>query len=256
MQLLKSKILGSGEPLLILHGFLGMSDNWKTLGNKYADEGFEVHLLDLRNHGKSFHSNEFSYELMVEDVLTYISEKKLGKANLIGHSMGGKVAMLLAVTNPSSVERLLIADIAPKYYPPHHQTIINGLQALDFSSISSRSDADEELSKYISDWGTRQFLLKNLYWKDKETLAFRFNLPVLSEAQDEIGEALPSQKTFPGKTLFLRGSKSEYISPNDTEIIKTHFPQATVETIDNAGHWLHAENPEQFFEKSSSFLKQ
>ncbi|MCM5664318.1 alpha/beta fold hydrolase [Galbibacter mesophilus] len=255
MQLLKSKIMGEGKPLLILHGFLGMSDNWKTLGSQYAEEGFEVHLLDLRNHGRSFHSDDFSYELMVKDVLYYISEKNLGKVNIIGHSMGGKVAMLLAVSNPSSVEKLLIADIAPKYYPPHHQAIINGLQALDFSNISSRTEADEALAKHISDWGTRQFLLKNLYWKEKETLAFRFNLPVLSEAQEEIGEALPSQKTFDGNTLFLRGSKSEYISPNDNDLILNHFPKATIETVDNAGHWLHAENPKQFFSKSISFFK-
>ncbi|MEL4308970.1 alpha/beta fold hydrolase [Joostella sp. CR20] len=254
MQILKSKIIGNGKPLLILHGFLGMSDNWKTLGTKYADLGFEVHLLDLRNHGKSFHSDDFSYELMVDDVLNYIDLHDLESVNIIGHSMGGKVAMLLAVSKPEVVTRLLVADIAPKYYPPHHQTIINGLKALDFNKISSRTEADEELSKHINDWGTRQFLLKNLHWKTKETLGFRFNLPVLSEAQEEIGEALPSQKIFNGKTLFLRGSKSEYISPNDTDLIKAHFPSAIIEIIDNAGHWLHAENPTQFFEKSSKFL--
>lgn len=255
MNILTSKIIGSGEPLLILHGFLGMSDNWKTLGKKYADEGFEVHLLDLRNHGKSFHSDNFSYELMVEDVVKYTTSKNLSQVNIIGHSMGGKVAMLLAVSHPDVVKRLLIADIAPKYYPPHHQTIINGLKSLDFNKITTRTEADEALSNYINDWGTRQFLLKNLYWKTKDKLAFRFNLPVLENAQEEIGEALPAQKTFDGKTLFLRGSKSEYISPNDKDLIKTHFPIANLETIDNAGHWLHAENPKQFFEKSISFLQ-
>ncbi|MCF8715368.1 alpha/beta fold hydrolase [Joostella atrarenae] len=255
MNIITSKIIGSGEPLLILHGFLGMSDNWKTLGKKYADEGFEVHLLDLRNHGKSFHSDDFSYELMVEDVVKYTTSKNLSQVNIIGHSMGGKVAMLLAVSHPDVVKRLLIADIAPKYYPPHHQTIINGLKSLDFNKITTRTEADEALSNYINDWGTRQFLLKNLYWKTKDKLAFRFNLPVLENAQEEIGETLPAQKTFDGKTLFLRGSKSEYISPNDKDLIKTHFPIANLETIDNAGHWLHAENPKQFFEKSISFLQ-
>ncbi|WP_335965661.1 alpha/beta fold hydrolase [Galbibacter sp. PAP.153] len=254
MRTLKSKIIGKGKPLLILHGFLGMSDNWKTLGTKYAEAGFEVHLIDLRNHGRSFHSEDFSYEVMVDDILNYCDLNNLEDINIIGHSMGGKVAMLLAVTQPELIKRLLVADIAPKYYPPHHQDILNGLNALDFDKITSRTEADEQLSDYISDWGTRQFLLKNLYWKTKETLAFRFNLSVLSNAQEEIGEPLPSQKSFNGKTLFLRGSKSEYISPNDTDIIHTHFPNAKIETVENAGHWLHAENPKQFFEKSLHFL--
>ena len=255
MELLHSKILGQGSPLIIVHGFLGMADNWKTLGSKYADQGFEVHLLDMRNHGRSFHSDEFTYELMVQDVLAYSNSKNLDKVNILGHSMGGKVAMLFATTHPSKVERLLVADIAPKFYPAHHHQIIEGLNALDFSTITSRSQADQQLSEYISNWGVRQFLLKNLYWKTKEQLDLRINLKVLSNAQEEIGEPLPSTSSFEGKTLFLRGSKSEYIHPDDTTDILRYFPNATIETIANAGHWLHAENPNQFFEKSMAFLK-
>lgn len=255
MELLHSKIVGKGSPLLILHGFLGMSDNWKTLGGKYADQGFQVHLLDLRNHGRSFHAQDFSYELMVADVLNYITSKNLKKVNILGHSMGGKVAMLFAVSHPELTDHLLIADIAPKFYPPHHQDIISGLSALDFSKITSRSQADDALSEYIPDWGTRQFLLKSLYWKTKEQLAFRFNLEVLGNAQEEIGEPLPTTEAFQGKTLFLRGSKSEYIHPDDRSDILRYFPAATIETVDNAGHWLHAENPKQFFEKSLVFLQ-
>lgn len=255
MELLHSKILGQGAPLLILHGFLGMADNWKTLGSKYSENGFEVHLLDLRNHGRSFHATDFTYELMVEDVLHYISSKNLNKVNILGHSMGGKVAMLFAVSHPDKVERLLVADIAPKFYPPHHQRIIEGLNALDFTIISSRSEADEQLAEYLSDWGVRQFLLKNLYWKTKEQLDLRFNLEALSNAQEEIGESLPSTSSFDGKTLFLRGSKSEYIHPDDKGEILRYFPKANVETVANAGHWLHAENPDEFFDKSMAFLK-
>lgn len=255
MELLHSKILGEGSPLLILHGFLGMADNWKTLGSKYAENGFQVHLVDLRNHGRSFHSDEFSYELMVEDVLNYIRSKNLKKVNILGHSMGGKVAMLFAVSHSDKVERLLVADIAPKFYPAHHHRIIEGLNALDFTAISSRGEADEKLAEYLSDWGVRQFLLKNLYWKTKQQLDLRINLKVLSNAQEEIGEPLPSNNTFQGKTLFLRGSKSEYIHPDDKSDILNYFPSAHIETIDNAGHWLHAENPKQFFEKSLDFLQ-
>lgn len=255
MALLHSKILGQGAPLLILHGFLGMADNWKTLGGKYAENGFEVHLLDLRNHGRSFHSDDFSYELMVEDVVAYILAKNLNKVSVLGHSMGGKVAMLLAVSHSDKVARLLVADIAPKFYPAHHHRILEGLNALDFSSISSRGQADEKLAEYITDWGVRQFLLKNLYWKTKQQLGLRINLKALSNAQEEIGEPLPSSSIFKGKTLFLRGSKSEYIHPDDTSEILRYFPNAQVETVDNAGHWLHAENPKQFFEKSLAFLQ-
>lgn len=255
MELLHSKILGQGVPLLILHGFLGMADNWKTLGSKYSENSFEVHLLDLRNHGRSFHSAEFSYDLMVEDVLHYVASKNLDKINILGHSMGGKVAMLFAVSHPEKVERLLVADIAPKFYPPHHHDIITGLNALDFSTITSRSQADEKLAEYLSDWGVRQFLLKNLYWKTKEQMDLRFNLEVLSNAQEEIGEPLPSTSSFDGKTLFLRGSKSEYIHPDDHTEIRRYFPNASIETVANAGHWLHAENPEDFFDKSLAFLK-
>ena len=252
MNILHSNIIGEGKPLVILHGFLGMSDNWKTLGKEYAENGFEVHLLDLRNHGKSFHSSEFSYELMVEDVLNYCNKHQLNSICLIGHSMGGKTAMLFAVTHPDKVEKLLIADISPKYYAPHHQTILEGLNSIDFTIIDSRDKANEQLAKYVTDFGTRQFLLKNIYRKTKTELGFRFNLESLTNS--EIGNALPTDSIFNKKTLFLKGDKSDYILDDDIPLIKHHFPQANVISIQNAGHWLHAENPKMFFDESLSFL--
>ena len=253
--ILQSNILGEGQPIIILHGFLGMSDNWKSMGAKYAEEGFQAHLVDLRNHGKSFHSNEFNYDVLAEDVKQYMEYHHLGSAVILGHSMGGKTAMLFACHYPNLTTKLLVADIAPKYYPPHHQEIINGLIAIDIRSISSRNDADEQLSKYIGNVGIRQFLLKNLYWEEKGVLGFRFNLEVLSGKMEEIGENIGSTDTYTGPTLFLRGDKSEYITPEDLATVKRHFPLATIETIDNAGHWLHAENPTQFFEKSLKFIQ-
>ncbi len=255
-QILHSKILGEGQPLCILHGFLGMSDNWKTLGNNYAQEGYQVHLIDQRNHGKSFHSDDFNYDILADDLKNYLDHHNIKSTLLIGHSMGGKTAMQFACNHPSRVQKLIVADIAPKFYPPHHDTILNGLNAISSENLTSRKEADQKLEKHISDFGTRQFLLKNLYWAEKGKLGFRFNLKVLSTKMEEIGENVSNLDVFEGLTLFLRGDKSEYIMPNDLPQIKLHFPNAIVETIDNAGHWLHAENPKQFFSKSNNFLNQ
>lgn len=252
---LHSNILGSGKPLLILHGFLGMSDNWKTLGSKYSEHGMQVHLIDQRNHGRSFHAEEFNYDILAEDLRNYIEQHELRDVIILGHSMGGKTAMQFAVRYPDLIQKLIVADIAPKYYPPHHEYIINGLNHLDFGVIKSRGEADSELSKYIQEKGIRQFLLKNLYWIEKGKLAFRFNLEVLSQKMEEIGEGLSAIDQYNGPTLFLRGDKSEYIIPSDGEIIRRHFPNAVIESIDHAGHWLHAENPTQFFNKSFNFIK-
>lgn len=252
--MLFSKIEGQGKALIIIHGFLGMSDNWKTLSMQYVAHGFQVHALDLRNHGKSFHSNVFNYTVMVQDVVAYCQFHQLTSIDIIGHSMGGKVAMLLATNYPDLVDRLIVADIGPKYYAPHHDTILKALNAIDFSKKPSRADAEEIVSQYIHDFGTRQFLLKNLYWAEPGQLAFRFNLKVFNEKIESIGEALPFENHFDKATLFLRGDKSDYILDSDFETILHHFPKATIETISNSGHWLHAENPSEFFDKSILFL--
>jgi pimeloyl-ACP methyl ester carboxylesterase len=251
---LHSQILGSGKPFVILHGFLGMSDNWKTLGNRWAEAGYEVHLVDQRNHGRSFHSEEFSYEVMAEDLKKYCGEHDLKKIILLGHSMGGKVAMQFAVTHPEMVSKLIVADIGTKAYPPHHQDILKALSQLDFSKIKTRGEAEDVLSEYIKDKGTRLFLLKNLYRKNKNEFALRINLPVLSRKIEEVGVALPENTVFNGETLFLGGEKSGYIEPIDEVLIKKHFPKAEIDTISNAGHWLHAENPEEFYENIMEFL--
>lgn len=253
--LLHSKIEGEGKPLLIIHGFLGMSDNWKTLSTQYVEQGFQVHALDLRNHGKSFHSEEWGYQFMVQDVVEYCQFHQLQKVDVIGHSMGGKVVMLLATNYPELVNKLIVADIGPKFYAPHHQTILKALNAVDFSKKPSRAEAEEIVSGYIHDFGTRQFLLKNLYWVEPGQLDFRFNLKVFTENTSVIGDALPFENHFDKKTLFLRGDKSDYILDSDFETIYHHFPNAEIETVSNAGHWLHAENPKEFFEKTVHFLK-
>lgn len=252
---LHSRIEGEGKPLLIIHGYLGMSDNWKTLSGKYVEAGFQVHALDMRNHGKSFHSDEFTYDAMVSDLVEYCKANDITKTDIIGHSMGGKAAMFFATAHPEMVDRLVVADIGPKYYDPHHQDIMAGLNAIDFSVKPERSDVEEVLKEYIEDFGTRQFLMKNLYWKEPGQLAFRFNLEVFNEKIDNIGQALPENAKFDGPTLFLRGDRSNYIKDVDFDLIKSHFPQAEIKDIKNSGHWLHAENPQDFLTETLTFLK-
>lgn len=253
--LLHSRIEGEGKPLLIIHGFLGMSDNWKSFGAQYAAEGFQVHMIDLRNHGKSFHSDEFSYTAMSNDILEYCQHYNLSNVSIIGHSMGGKVAMLFAATYPEMVEKLIVADIGPKYYAPHHDDILAGLNAVDFSTKPDRAAVEEILYPFIPDFGTRQFLMKNLYWVEPGQLAFRFNLPVFNAQIEAIGEALPEANHFDKSTLFIRGGNSRYILDTDMDEIKKHFPNTELITIPDVGHWLHAENPKLFFEETAGFLR-
>lgn len=253
--MLYSKIEGTGKPLLILHGFLGMSDNWKTLGTQFADLGYQVHMLDLRNHGRSFHSDAFNYEVMMEDVVAYCKFHNLTAIVIIGHSMGGKIAMFLATNHPELVDKLIVADIGPKYYKPHHQDILAGLNAVDFTEKPDRNQVEEVLTNYIPDFGTRQFLMKSLYWKEPGQLAFRFNLDSFNANIEHVGSALPEYQVFEKQTLFIRGGNSRYILDSDLDQIQKHFPQATLETIPNTGHWLHAENPQRFFEIVQQFLK-
>ena len=251
---LHSNVLGQGKPFVILHGFLGMSDNWKTLGKKFSEQGYEIHLVDQRNHGRSFYSDEFNYNVLVEDLKHYCEAYNLENIILLGHSMGGKVAMLFAAKYSELVSKLVVADISPRFYPLHHQSILKGLSALDFDVLKERKEADVVLANYVSEFGIRQFLLKNLYWAKKGQLALRINLKALKENIEEIGEALPIDSIFEGVTLFLRGDNSDYISPNDEILIKNHFPNAMVKTISDAGHWLHAENPKEFYETVIRFI--
>lgn len=251
--ILHSTIKGRGAPLLILHGYFGMSDNWKTLGNQFSND-FEVHLIDQRNHGRSFHADEFNYEVLIEDLYSYINHHQLKNVHIIGHSMGGKTAMLFAVTYPEFINKLIIVDIAPRKYAPHHNAILAGLNGINFSIQNTRGAVDKKLSELIPEFGVRQFLLKNVYWKEKGVLDFRFNLKSLTENNPEVGAALPSFTIFEKQTLFLKGDASDYITKEEEQLIAAHFPNSKIVTISKAGHWLHAENPKQFYDEVCGFL--
>lgn len=249
--LLHYREIGSGKPLMILHGLFGFSDNWQTHAKKLS-EYFRVILVDLRNHGHSPWSEDFSYELMASDVHELTEHLNLDKFILLGHSMGGKVAMHYAQQWEDKLEKLIVVDIGIKEYPMHHQHILAGMHAVDPIKIKARSEAETLLHTYIDSEGVIQFLLKNLYWKEKGVLAWRMNLKVLEREMNEILAAVPSFEVLT-PTLFIRGELSNYIIDDDWQDIEQLFPDSDLVTIANAGHWVHAEAPEIFVDTVLSF---
>ena len=262
MQILHSKIYGQekpGIPLLVFHGLFGMLDNWGSFGKELGEGESPCHLVDLRNHGKSFHADENSHDDMAEDILNYMNFHKIEKTNLLGHSLGGKAVMQFALTYPEKVAKLIVVDIAPKAYPPHHQGIIKALESVDFDKVTSRQEVEEILAQYIPEKSVIQFLTKNLYWKEdtqQKKLAWRFNLKTLSEKySDFVGNAIKFG-VFEGKTLFVAGEKSNYILPQDELLIRQQFSNYQLVKIANAGHWVQAENPKDFNTVVKGFLSE
>lgn len=253
-KILYSKIYGAGKPILILHGLLGMGDNWTSIAKKIYKKDYEVHVLDLRNHGRSFNSNSWTYDDMVNDIMEYILFHKLKVVNILGHSMGGKVAMLFACMYPKKVDKLIVVDISPREYKMNYDSMFDALTKLNFKTITSRIHADTELSKYIPSTTLRQFLLKSLFWVEKEKLEFRFNLEVIKNNISNVGVAIPHRAYFRGETLFLRGSESNYITDEDVDIIYDIFPNSKVEKVLGAGHWLHSDKPKVLLEKVLHFF--
>ncbi|WP_026461837.1 alpha/beta fold hydrolase [Adhaeribacter aquaticus] len=246
--------LGTGSPLLILHGLFGSSDNWQTLA-KYLAKEYKIYLIDLRNHGRSPHSPDFNYDVMKQDILQFMQDQQLPEATIMGHSMGGKVAMNFALRHADMVTRLIVVDIAPKFYRPHHQDILAALHAVNLAEVTNRTEVDEALAQHIQELDVRMFLAKNLYRKEDNSFAWRMNFPVIEQHIEEVGQETKSATPFPKPTLFIRGANSRYIKPDeDTATIEKIFPAAKIETIENAGHWVHAEAPEKFYNLLINFL--
>jgi pimeloyl-ACP methyl ester carboxylesterase len=254
MKLLHSEIFGDKTPMMIIHGYFGMGENWKTMAKRFS-EHYQVHLVDLRNHGNSFHTDSFSYELMVEDLVHYIHHHQLEKVTIIGHSMGGKSTMLLAATYPELIDRLVIVDIAPKFYPPHHQDIIDALIDVDFDKVTSRKDVEKVLSQHLNNPVVVSFFLKSLYRNEDGNYSFRFNLDSLTKNNFEVGKVMLQENIrFEKPTLFVRGEDSDYIMQEDYQLIEKHFTAVNIQSIPKSGHWLHVEKPNEFYEIASSFL--
>ena len=250
--LLHYKEIGEGKPLVILHGLFGTSDNWQTHAKKLG-EYYRVILVDQRNHGHSPWSEDFTYEHLADDLERLILHLAIDQFTLIGHSMGGKTAMYYSQKYPNRLEKMVVVDIGIKRYPMHHNEIIKGIKSIDLSTIESRSAAEQAMLPFVDSYGVRQFLLKNLYWLEKGKLAWRMNVDVLEREMEEILAPIPTIEVWT-PTLFLRGAMSNYILDEDWDAIEEIFPDATLETIENAGHWVHSEQPDEFIEKVLGFI--
>jgi pimeloyl-ACP methyl ester carboxylesterase len=243
---------GQGKPMIILHGLMGSSDNWLPQA-KMLGEHYHVWVVDQRNHGQSPHNNEFNYKVLSEDILNFIQEHHIDSPVIIGHSMGGKAAMNFALTHPDKLDKLIVVDIAPKAYDVRHDHIVEGLKAVPIDSVQSRQEANDALAPHISSEAVRQFLLKNLMRKPEGGFGWRINLPVIDQSLEMISGGLVNEGMFEKKTMFIRGSKSDYILDDDREAIKKIFPNSTLVTMET-GHWVQAEKPEEFVQVVLSFL--
>jgi esterase len=254
MKLNFRKIGESGQPIIILHGLFGMSDNWLTIGKVFA-ENHIVYLLDLRNHGQSPRSEAFSYDIMAADLTEFIQDHSIDKPILIGHSMGGKVIMQFAIEQPQMFDKMIVVDIAPRFYPVHHHPILQGLQAVNLKSLQSRTEANEVLKTFEESEGVRQFLLKNLF-RNPELGHFdwRINIPVITKNIENVGEEITSNKQISNESMFISGSESSYITQEDRNQILQIFPNAVFEVVKGAGHWVQADKPKEFEEIVNMFI--
>lgn len=244
---------GEGFPLIIAHGFLGSSDNWRAASGRLAAH-YRVYSLDLRNHGLSRHSYKMNYQLMAQDVHQFLEEHSLTSCFVLGHSMGGKVAMHFALEFPDRVEKLVVVDIAPRAYAPFHRSILQAMRALELESLSSFADADRALSESIPEAAVRQFLIKNLTRRPDGRLTWKIDLEAIERNYDSLAGAVESRRRFTKPACFIRGGRSHYIQEHDLTSIRESFPQAEIHTIEQAGHWLHVEAPERFLTVVTNFL--
>jgi esterase len=251
--LLYSRSYGSGNPFIILHGLLGSSDNWQTLG-KQLGKSYHVIIPDARNHGRSPHSDEFNYVVMTDDVRDCMDQQRLFSTHLLGHSMGGKTAMLFALTYPERVDKLIVVDIAPRRYGNEHERIFHALTSIDLAAMTSRTVIDETLATEIPEFALRQFLMKNLRRDEAGSFQWKMNLKVLERTYNEIAVDIQGTRQFEKPTLFIKGSLSNAITHDDEPLMKKLFPNMKIATLQGVGHWIHAEAPEKFAQYVLEFL--
>ena len=246
---------GSGQPVVILHGLFGLSDNWVTFARQLG-EHYAVYVPDLRNHGQSPHSTVFDFSSLENDITELVEEIGSDRIFLIGHSLGGKTAMFFALHHPEIVRKLVIVDISLRKSPPdsEHQLLLNAMMDVDFSEANSRSDVEKQLQQTVKSQKLRQFLMKNVYWRDRHSLDWRLNLRAINENLMSVFEGVDVSGSYPGPALFIRGGSSEYVRDSDLDDLKMKFPGSELETIANASHWVHADAPGEFYSLVKNFL--
>lgn len=259
---LNNRITGEGEPVILLHGLFGSLENLSGVSQRLQDQ-WQVHALDQRNHGRSPHTDTMDYPAMAADVLAYMDSRGLDRVALLGHSMGGKTAMQLALDNPDRVTHLIVADIAPVAYEAHHDAVLEGLNAVDLEGIKSRQEADEVLKDYVEMAPVRQFLLKNLERispgerdpDDHRQFRWRINISAIAKHYPDIAAAPSATGSFSGPTLFIKGGESDYIQDRHRDEVGRLFPKAELRIIPGTGHWLHAEKTDTFATLCRRFLE-
>jgi esterase len=245
--------VGEGRPLIILHGLLGSADNWRSMSRRLGAH-YQVLAVDLRNHGRSPHSDIFDYDVMVADLREFVEQQALTRIMLLGHSIGGKVAMQFAIDYSEQVDRLVIVDIGPKPYEPSQRYILEALRSLDLTRCKSFADVDAALAAEVSGESLRQFLLKNLARDENGRLRWKVHLEAIDRNYDKLARGLAPGRTFDKPTLFIRGGRSNYIEDDDALLIRQIFPRAEIATLPEAGHWVHVDAPEEFFQTVLNFL--
>lgn len=247
---------GKGRPIVILHGIFGISDNWVSVARALAEK-YEIFILDQRNHGHSPHHPVHTYEAMCADLEEFINRHQITRPVLLGHSMGGKVAMRYALEHPDIPRGLIIVDISLRTYDRRytHLNLIDAMMSINLEKVSSREEVARQLQPLIPDERLLMFVLKNLYRRERGHLAWRLNLEAINMYIDEIFKGIQSDKLYRGPALFLRGGKSDYVKYEDFDQIYRNFPRADIYTIEEAGHWLHADAPEEFLQVVRSFLE-
>lgn len=251
---LNYKVMGEGPALVIMHGLFGSLDNWSTLAKQLA-QNYQIWLLDLPNHGRSAHTDQFDYPGMAEAVMAFLEVQAIEQPVILGHSMGGKVAMHLLYEDEQYFAGAIIVDIAPKAYPVHHDAIIKALEAVPVSAIKSRGEAETALASQIEQQDVRLFLMKNLTRGDGGGYQWKMNLPLISREIDQVGTPMPEGAQIELHALFVRGAKSDYILDEDEADIARRFAHYELETVANAGHWVHAEQPEALLQLVTNYMK-